>query len=78
MKIPCLAADIANSIAKIFSENSFNNQTEKFTNSAEWLDRSTRELKAKVQIAEEALAKYTRENQIYSTDLGEAKIKARH
>lgn len=67
---PAIAADVANSIAKIFMQRSFNNQTEKFTNSAEWLDRSTRELKAKVQASEEALAKYTRDKQIYSTDVG--------
>ncbi len=73
---PVLAADVANSIAKVFSENSFNSQTEKFTNSAEWLDRSTRELKTKVQIAEEALAKYTRDNQIYSTANGDGDNKS--
>ncbi len=73
---PALAADVANSIAKVFSQNSFNSQTEKFTNSAEWLDRSTRELKTKVQIAEEALAKYTRENQIYSTATGDGDNKS--
>lgn len=70
---PLLAANIANSIARIFMQSSFNNQTEKFTNSVEWLDSSTRELKTKVQIAEEELAKYTRENQIYSTALGDGK-----
>lgn len=67
---PQLAAQISNSIVKLFMQRNFNNQTERFTNSADWLDRSTRELKAKVQVAEEALAKYTRDNQIYSTDAG--------
>jgi uncharacterized protein involved in exopolysaccharide biosynthesis len=73
---PVLAASIANSIARIFMQSSFNNQTEKFTNSVEWLDRSTRELKTKVQLAEEALAKYTRENQIYSTAPGDSESKS--
>lgn len=72
---PVLAANIANSIARIFMQSSFNNQTEKFTNSVEWLDRSTRELKTKVQFAEEALTKYTRENQIYSTARGDGDSK---
>src|SRR5205823_3025003 len=64
---PELAASITNCIAKIFLQNSFDKQTEKFTNSVDWLDTSTRDLKAKVQAAEEALTNYTRENQIYST-----------
>jgi len=64
------AANVANSIVKIFRQLSFDNQTEKFTNSVEWLDNSTRELKSKVEIAEEELAKYTRDNQIYSTESG--------
>jgi len=64
---PELASKIVNKIAEIFLQNSFNQQTEKFTNSVDWLDSSTRDLKAKVQAAEEALTDYTRENQIYST-----------
>ena len=64
---PELAAKVTNSIAQNFMDASFSNQTEKFTNSVNWLDTSTRELKAKVEIAEEALANYTRANQIYST-----------
>lgn len=67
---PQFASEVTNSIAKAFSEGSFDNQTEKFTHSANWLDQSTRELKSKVQSAEEALANYTREKQIYSTDMG--------
>lgn len=67
---PVLAASISNAIAKIFRQNSFETQTERYTNSADWLDRSTRELKSKVEIAEQALASYTRDNQIYATDPG--------
>ncbi|CAN5389211.1 polysaccharide biosynthesis tyrosine autokinase [soil metagenome] len=65
---PEVAQKVANSVAKIFKDTSFENQTEKFTNSVSWLDSSTRELRSKVEIAEEALADYVRENQIYSTD----------
>lgn len=67
---PVLAASISNAIAKIFRQNSFETQTERYTNSADWLDRSTRELKSKVEIAEQALAGYTRDNQIYATEAG--------
>lgn len=67
---PAFAAEVANKIAEVFMRRSFNSQTEVFRNSADWLDRSTRELKSKVQMAEEDLAKYTRENQIFATDSG--------
>jgi capsular exopolysaccharide synthesis family protein len=67
---PELAANVTNTIARLFMERSFNNQTEKFTNSAEWLDKSTRELKAKVEASEQALANYSRNNEIYSTGTG--------
>src|SRR5262249_19749282 len=65
---PAIAAAIANGIAKEFIEYSFQNQTEKFTKASDWLDRSTRELKAKVEQAESALADYTRQHNIFSTD----------
>ena len=70
---PVLAARVSKSIAEVFIRRSFNLQTERFRNSADWLDRSTRELKSKVQKTQEALARYTRENQIYTTDNGEGR-----
>ncbi|HEU0049340.1 MAG TPA: GumC family protein, partial [Nitrososphaera sp.] len=70
---PDTAEKVANSIAKNFRDTSFANQTEKFTNSVSWLDTSTRELKSKVEIAEEALADYLRNNQIYSIDANAGK-----
>jgi succinoglycan biosynthesis transport protein ExoP len=63
---PELAARIANAIAQRFIETSFNKKIEKFTSASEWLDRSTRELKAKVERAEQALADYTKSKGIYS------------
>ncbi|HWX42745.1 MAG TPA: polysaccharide biosynthesis tyrosine autokinase, partial [Blastocatellia bacterium] len=39
-----------------------------FTNTSEWLKTSTRELLAKVEQAEQALANYTREHNIFSAD----------
>src|SRR5215471_9291417 len=62
------AAAIANHVAKSFMDLSFKNQTAQFTDTSDWLDRSTRELKAKVEQAEQALADYTREHHIFSTD----------
>ncbi|HKQ03917.1 MAG TPA: polysaccharide biosynthesis tyrosine autokinase [Blastocatellia bacterium] len=63
-----IAAAIANAIAEVFIKQNFEAKTQKFTTTSDWLDRSTRELKAKVQQAEQALANYTRENNIFSTE----------
>lgn len=65
---PALAAMIANGVAQDFIARSFQNKTKKFTNAKDWLDRSTRELKAKVEQAETALLDYTRDHNIMSTD----------
>lgn len=63
---PALAAAVANGIAHRFMDDNFQSKTEKFADTASWLDSSTRELKAKVERAEQALANYTRENNIFS------------
>jgi len=65
---PEMAATVTNQIAKSFMGVNFKTQTEKFTDTSDWLDRSTRELKTKVEKAEQALADYTREHHIFSTD----------
>jgi polysaccharide biosynthesis transport protein len=65
---PVIAADVVDNIAQVFIKRSFENKTESYTSTSNWLERSTRELKAKVEQAEQALANYSRENNIYSTD----------
>ncbi|HXG65726.1 MAG TPA: polysaccharide biosynthesis tyrosine autokinase, partial [Blastocatellia bacterium] len=65
---PELAAAVANTVAQAFIDRDFEKKTEKFTKASEWLERSTNELKARVQKAEQALADYTREKGIFSTD----------
>ncbi|HKS42819.1 MAG TPA: polysaccharide biosynthesis tyrosine autokinase [Blastocatellia bacterium] len=65
---PDISAAIANGVAQTFIDSSFRSRTEKFTNASDWLDRTTRELKAKVQQAEQALADYTRSHNIFSTE----------
>ncbi len=65
---PAVAASVANAIASRFVETSFEKKIEKFTSASEWLDRSTRELKAKIERSEQALADYTRTNNIYSIE----------
>lgn len=65
---PNLAAAIANATAKIFIDRSFERKTSRFADTSGWLDRSTRELKSKVQEAQAALANYTQAHGIYSTE----------
>ncbi|HVG21134.1 MAG TPA: polysaccharide biosynthesis tyrosine autokinase [Blastocatellia bacterium] len=65
---PVIAAAVANGVARIFIESSFENKTEHFTNASKWLDATTREFQAKVEKAEQALADYTREHNIFSVD----------
>src|SRR5881296_1064713 len=65
---PLIAADVANAISQRFVQTSFDRKVEKFTSASEWLDRSTRELKSKIERSEQALADYTKNNNIYSTE----------
>jgi polysaccharide biosynthesis transport protein len=68
---PVLAADIVDNIAQVFIKRSFESKTEKYTNASEWLDKSTRELQAKVELAEKELADYSSSHNIYSADAKE-------
>lgn len=65
---PEIAALVVNGIAKTFMERSYLRKTERFSNTSDWLSRSTRELEAQMQKAEQALADYTRANGIFSTE----------
>jgi succinoglycan biosynthesis transport protein ExoP len=65
---PVIAADVVDNVAQVFIQRNFENKTESYTNTSNWLERSTRELKAKVEQSELALADYSRDNNIYSTE----------
>jgi polysaccharide biosynthesis transport protein len=65
---PVIAAAIANGVAQAFIEQSFENKTEKYTKASDWLDTTTRELKTKVEQAEQRLADYTRQHNIFSIE----------
>lgn len=65
---PELAAMVANAIAKVFMERSYRGKTNKFEEANTWLSTKTRELKAKVEQAEQALSAYTSQRDIFSTD----------
>lgn len=65
---PAIAAAVANGVAQDFIDKTFESRTEKFTTASKWLDTTTRELKARVERAEQDLANYTKEHNIFSTD----------
>src|SRR5262245_5010603 len=57
---PALAAAICNQLARTLINRNIENKSGKFKDASSWLDRSTRELKARAERAEQALANYTR------------------
>src|ERR1700730_6772831 len=65
---PVIAATVANGLADRFKRYNFENKTDKFTNTSDWLQRSTRELQGKVQKAEQELANYSGQHNIFSTE----------
>jgi polysaccharide biosynthesis transport protein len=65
---PKTAAAVSDAVAQSFIQRNYQGKTERFTNAQAWLDRSTAELKAKVERSEQALANYTRENGIFTTE----------
>ena len=65
---PTLAAAVANGVAQHFINQTFENKTERFTSASKWLDTTTRELKAKVERADQELADYTKTHNIFSTE----------
>lgn len=65
---PALAAQVANSVAQVFIDYSYDNKTAKFSKSATWLDETTRKLLAQMQKAEQELANYGQANNFFSTD----------
>src|SRR5215813_13406526 len=65
---PEIAASVSNGIANSFITYNFQIKTERFTNTSNWLEDSTRKHKAQVEEAERKLANYSRENNIFSLE----------
>lgn len=64
-----IATKVTNGVAQVFVDESFANKTAKSSSSANWLDRTTRQLKAQMEQAEQSLADYSSNNDIFfSTD----------
>ena len=64
---PIICAAVANSVAQDFIDQNFENKTERFTGASRWLDATTRELKSKLERAEQDLTDYTRSHNIFAT-----------
>jgi capsular exopolysaccharide synthesis family protein len=65
---PALAAAVANTIAQVFIERSYRGKTTTIESANSWLNTKTRELKAKLEQAEQNLAAYTNQHHIFSTE----------
>lgn len=65
---PVIAQAVANGVAQVFLDFSFQNKTSKYTSSFNWLDRTTRGLRAQMEQAERALADYSSSHNFFSPD----------
>ncbi len=65
---PRIASDVVNTAANNFIQRNFERKTSRFSDTSGWLERSTRELKSKVEQSEQSLADYTRKNGIFSIE----------
>ncbi len=59
---PVLAATVCNRLAQIFIERNFEGKSQRFREASDWLEKMTRELKTKIEKAEQSLANYIREH----------------
>ena len=66
-RFPEIAALVANGLAQSFIQKNFESKVDKFTNASSWLESSTNKMKAKVREAEQALANYNRDHNIFTT-----------
>ncbi len=65
---PEIAALVANGVAQNYMDHNFQTKTQHFSDASAWLEDSTRKLKARVEQAEQKLADYSRENNIFSLE----------
>lgn len=65
---PRIAADVANGVASSFISQSFEGKTKRYNDASDWLEGATRKLKAQVEEAEQKIATYSREKNIFSLE----------
>ena len=64
---PEIAALVANGFAERFIKRNFESKIDRFSSASSWLESSTHKMKNKVREAEQALANYTRDHNIFNT-----------
>ena len=65
---PQITPAVADCIAETFVQRSFRSKTQKYNDTAAWLERMTLQLKNKVEASEAALARYSTDHNIFATD----------
>lgn len=66
-RYPEIAVLVANGVAQSFIQKNFESKVDKFENASSWLQSSTNKMKAKVRECEQALANYTHDHNIFTT-----------
>jgi polysaccharide biosynthesis transport protein len=66
-RYPEIAVLVANGVAQSFIQKNFESKVDKFENASSWLQSSTNKMKAKVREAEQALANYMHDHNIFTT-----------
>lgn len=66
-RYPEIAALVANGITERFIKRNFESKIDRFASTSGWLESSTKKMKAKAQEADQALANYTRDHNIFNT-----------
>jgi capsular exopolysaccharide synthesis family protein len=65
-RYPGIAALVANGLTERFIHRNFESKIDRYTTTSSWLETSTEKMKAKVREAEQALANYTRDHNIFN------------
>jgi len=65
-RYPEIAALVANGLTERFIHRNFESKIDRYTTTSSWLEASTDKMKDKVRAAEQALANYTRDHNIFN------------
>jgi capsular exopolysaccharide synthesis family protein len=65
---PDIATAVADGVASSFMSYNFDTKTERFIHASNWLEETTRKLRAQVERAEQKLVNYSSENHIFSLE----------
>jgi polysaccharide biosynthesis transport protein len=71
---PTLAAQIVNTTAEYFVAHNYRNKTRRFNTTSSWLNARTRDLKDKLEMAEQKLADFSGSNGLFSPNGNESLV----